>query len=77
MIYWLYVYELYHYMFIIFLGELKDNIDKLVEELRFVVKSEKEIEDIIQVLDSIVNVSKTSIGGISCFLSSSFSLVLN
>ena len=43
-------------------GELKDNIDKLVEELRFVVKSEKEIEDIIQVLDSIVNVSKTSIG---------------
>lgn len=54
-------------MFIIFLGELKDNIDKLVEELRFVVKSEKEIEDIIQVLDSIVNVSKTSIGGISYF----------
>ncbi|CAL7941954.1 unnamed protein product [Xylocopa violacea] len=43
-------------------GELKHNIDKLVEELRFVVKSEKEIEDIIQVLDSIVNVSKTSIG---------------
>ena len=64
-------------MFIIFLGELKDNIDKLVEELRFVVKSEKEIEDIIQVLDSIVNVSKTSIGGISCFLSSNFSLDLN
>lgn len=45
-------------------GELKHNIDKLVEELRFVVKSEKEIDDIIQVLDSIVNVSKTSIGGI-------------
>ncbi|XP_076756858.1 visceral mesodermal armadillo-repeats [Xylocopa sonorina] len=43
-------------------GELKHNIDKLVDELRFVVKSEKEIEDIIQVLDSIVNVSKTSIG---------------
>ncbi|XP_076236295.1 visceral mesodermal armadillo-repeats isoform X1 [Calliopsis andreniformis] len=43
-------------------GELKQSIDKLVEELRFVVKSEKEIEDIIQVLDSIVNVSKTSIG---------------
>nr|XP_034184721.1 rap1 GTPase-GDP dissociation stimulator 1-B isoform X1 [Osmia lignaria] len=43
-------------------GELKHNIDKLVEELRFVVKSEKEIKDIIQVLDSIVNVSKTSIG---------------
>lgn len=48
----------------LFLGELKHNIDKLVEELRFVVKSEKEIKDIIQVLDSIVNVSKTSIGGI-------------
>ncbi|XP_033329911.1 visceral mesodermal armadillo-repeats [Megalopta genalis] len=43
-------------------GELKHNIAKLLEELRFVVKSEKEIEDIIQVLDSIVNVSKTSIG---------------
>lgn len=43
-------------------GDLKHNIDKLVEELRFVVKSEKEIEEIIQVLDSIVNVSKTSIG---------------
>ncbi|KOX74599.1 Rap1 GTPase-GDP dissociation stimulator 1-B [Melipona quadrifasciata] len=43
--------------------ELKDSIDKLVEELRFLVKSEKKIEDINQVLDSIVNVSKTSIGG--------------
>ncbi|KAK1123834.1 hypothetical protein K0M31_008524 [Melipona bicolor] len=42
--------------------ELKDSIDKLVEELRFLVKSEKKIEDINQVLDSIVNVSKTSIG---------------
>ncbi|XP_043524881.1 rap1 GTPase-GDP dissociation stimulator 1-B isoform X2 [Frieseomelitta varia] len=41
--------------------ELKDSIDKLVEELRFLVKSEKKIEDINQVLDSIVNVSKTSI----------------
>ncbi|XP_053995605.1 GTPase-GDP dissociation stimulator vimar [Hylaeus anthracinus] len=43
-------------------GELKYNIAKLVEDLRFVIKSEKEIEDIIQILDSIVNVSKTSIG---------------
>nr|XP_031841085.1 rap1 GTPase-GDP dissociation stimulator 1-B isoform X1 [Nomia melanderi] len=43
-------------------SELKHNITKLLEKLRFVVKSEKEIEDIIQVLDSIVNVSKTSIG---------------
>lgn len=49
-------------------GELKHNIAKLLEELRFVVKSEKEIEDIIQVLDSIVNISKTSIGGIYQFL---------
>ncbi|XP_017877678.1 rap1 GTPase-GDP dissociation stimulator 1-B [Ceratina calcarata] len=48
--------------------ELKHNIDKLVEELRFVVKSEKEIEDIIQVLDSIVNVSKTSIGEATEFI---------
>lgn len=42
--------------------KLKDSIDKLVEELRFLVKSEKKIEDINQVLDSIINVSKTSIG---------------
>ncbi|XP_076652847.1 visceral mesodermal armadillo-repeats isoform X2 [Halictus rubicundus] len=42
-------------------GELKHSIAKLLEELRFVVKSEKEIEDIVQVLDSIVNVSKTYI----------------
>ncbi|CAD1480530.1 unnamed protein product, partial [Heterotrigona itama] len=42
--------------------ELKDNIGKLIEELRFLVKSEKKIEDINQVLDSIVNISKTSIG---------------
>ncbi|XP_076160707.1 visceral mesodermal armadillo-repeats [Ptiloglossa arizonensis] len=43
-------------------GELKHNIAKLVEDLRFVVKTEKEIDDIIQILDSIVNISKTSIG---------------
>ncbi|KAG6804618.1 rap1 GTPase-GDP dissociation stimulator 1-B isoform X1 [Apis mellifera caucasica] len=43
-------------------GTLKNNIDKLIEELRFIIKSEKEIEDIIQVLDSIVDVSKTSFG---------------
>ncbi|KOC69210.1 Rap1 GTPase-GDP dissociation stimulator 1-B [Habropoda laboriosa] len=43
-------------------GELKHDIDKLIEELRFVVKSEKEIKDIIPILDSIVNVSKASIG---------------
>ncbi|CAK9810762.1 Rap1 GTPase-GDP dissociation stimulator 1-B [Anthophora quadrimaculata] len=43
-------------------GELKHDINKLIEELRFVVKSEKDIKDIIPVLDSIVNVSKSSIG---------------
>lgn len=50
--------------YLLVLGELKHNIAKLVEDLRFVVKTEKEIDDIIQILDSIVNISKTSIGGI-------------
>ncbi|XP_043791777.1 rap1 GTPase-GDP dissociation stimulator 1-B [Apis laboriosa] len=49
-------------------GTLKNNIDKLIEELRFIIKSEKEIEDIIQVLDSIVDVSKTSFGETTEFI---------
>lgn len=63
----IYVFINYLVVYIIFLGTLKNNIDKLIEELRFIIKSEKEIEDIIQVLDSIVDVSKTSFGGIKYF----------
>lgn len=63
----IYVFINYLVVYIIFLGTLKNNIDKLIEELRFVIKSEKEIEDIIQILDSIVDISKTSFGGIKYF----------
>lgn len=58
-------------------GTLKNNIDKLIEELRFIIKSEKEIEDIIQVLDSIVEVSKTSFGEITeCIIDDVFLTLL-
>lgn len=63
----IYIFINYLVVYIIFLGTLKNNIDKLIEELRFIIKSEKEIEDIIHVLDSIVDVSKTSFGGIKYF----------
>lgn len=47
-------------------GEAKHNIDKLVDDLKCVVKleaSQEECPNIVQILDSVVNVSKTSIGG--------------
>ncbi|EFN75447.1 Rap1 GTPase-GDP dissociation stimulator 1-B [Harpegnathos saltator] len=51
-------------------GETKHNIDKLVDDLKHAVKLEASTEtetenkcpDIVQILDSVVNVSKTSIG---------------
>ncbi|RLU17626.1 hypothetical protein DMN91_009862 [Ooceraea biroi] len=45
--------------------ETKHNIDKLVDDLRHAVRleaSQDEGSDIVQILDSVVNVSKTSIG---------------
>lgn len=47
-------------------GETKHNIDKLVDDLKRAVRletSQDESPDVIQILDSVVNVSKTSIGG--------------
>ncbi|XP_043255849.1 rap1 GTPase-GDP dissociation stimulator 1 isoform X5 [Colletes gigas] len=49
-------------------GELEHNIAKLVDDLRFVIKSEKENEDIVQILDSIANDSKTSVGEATEFM---------
>jgi len=49
-------------------GETKHNIDKLVDDLKCVVRleaSQEECPNIVQILDSVVNVSKTSIGGIA------------
>ncbi|XP_032680958.1 rap1 GTPase-GDP dissociation stimulator 1-B [Odontomachus brunneus] len=48
-------------------GESKHNIDKLVDDLKHVVnleasQNENEHSNIVQILDSVVNVSKTSIG---------------
>lgn len=46
-------------------GEAKHNIDKLVDDLKCVVRleaSQEECPNIVQILDSVVNVSKTSIG---------------
>ncbi|XP_018364386.1 PREDICTED: rap1 GTPase-GDP dissociation stimulator 1-B [Trachymyrmex cornetzi] len=46
-------------------GEAKHNIDKLVDDLKYVVRleaSQEECPNIVQILDSVVNVSKTSIG---------------
>ncbi|XP_018339377.1 PREDICTED: rap1 GTPase-GDP dissociation stimulator 1 [Trachymyrmex septentrionalis] len=46
-------------------GETKHNIDKLVDDLKCVVRleaSQEECPNIVQILDSVVNVSKTSIG---------------
>lgn len=50
-------------------GEAKHNIDKLVDDLKHAVKleasqDENECPNIVRILDSVVNVSKTSIGGI-------------
>lgn len=48
-------------------GEAKHNIDELVDNLKQVVRldtSQDECSNILQILDSVVNVSKTSIGGI-------------
>ncbi|KYM92543.1 Rap1 GTPase-GDP dissociation stimulator 1-B [Atta colombica] len=46
------------------IGETKHNIDKLVDDLKCVVRLEASQEEcnIVQILDSVVNVSKTSIG---------------
>lgn len=47
-------------------GEAKHNIDELVDDLKHAVKldtSQDECPNIIQILDSMVNVSKTSIEG--------------
>lgn len=47
-------------------GEVKHNIDELVDDLKHAVKldiSQDECPNIIQILDSMVNVSKTSIEG--------------
>jgi len=51
------------------IGETKHNIDKLVDDLKCVVRLEASQEEcnIVQILDSVVNVSKTSIGGIIGF----------
>jgi len=49
-------------------GEAKHNIDKLVDDLKCVMRfeaSQKECPNVVQILDSVVNVSKTSIGGIT------------
>lgn len=49
-------------------GEAKHNIDKLVDDLKCVVRleaSQEECPNVVQILDSVVNVSKTSIGGIT------------
>lgn len=49
------------------IGEAKHNIDELVDNLKQVMRldtSQDECSNIIQILDSVVNVSKTSIGGI-------------
>ncbi|XP_011694899.1 PREDICTED: rap1 GTPase-GDP dissociation stimulator 1 [Wasmannia auropunctata] len=46
-------------------GEAKHNIDKLVDDLKCVVRleaSQEECPNVVQILDSVVNVSKTSIG---------------
>lgn len=46
--------------------EAKHNIDELVDDLKHAVKldtSQDECPNIIQILDSMVNVSKTSIEG--------------
>lgn len=48
-------------------GEVKHNIDKLVDDLKCVMRleaSQEECPNVVQILDSVVNVSKTSIGGI-------------
>lgn len=48
-------------------GEVKHNIDELIDDLKHAVKldiSHDECPNIIQILDSMVNVSKTSIEGI-------------
>lgn len=50
-------------------GENKHNIDKLVDDLKHAVtfetsQNENECPNIVQILDSVVNVGKTSIGGI-------------
>lgn len=47
-------------------GETKHNIDKLVDDLKCVMRleaSQEECPNVVQILDSVVNVSKTSIGG--------------
>ncbi|KAL0102265.1 hypothetical protein PUN28_018656 [Cardiocondyla obscurior] len=49
-------------------GEAKHNIDKLVDDLKCVVRlegSQNECPNVVQILDSVVNVSKTSIGEIT------------
>lgn len=63
-------------------GETKHNIDKLVDDLKHAVsleasQNENENSNIVQILDSVVNVSKTSIGGIMERLYYTYSLVLN
>jgi len=50
------------------IGEAKHNIDKLVDDLKCVMRfeaSQEECPNVVQILDSVVNVSKTSIGGIT------------
>lgn len=47
-------------------GEAKHNIDKLIDDLKHAVKleiSQDECPNIVQILNSMVNVSKTSIEG--------------
>lgn len=51
--------------YLIMEGEAKHNIDKLVDDLKCVVRleaSQEECPNVVQILDSVVNVSKTSIG---------------
>lgn len=52
----------------LFLGETAQNVEKLFTELRDAVKSGDEVKEngftrIMQILDSLINISKTSIGG--------------